>query len=181
MPKKVAAKKNKEESDDEYDNDNDNEDKDIEDEVDDSEFPDDDEDTDEEKDEFTIEPDNETTTGCAIEDAINDDDEYYDNVEETEIITEQTSECVPKDKRISINRMTKYEMVRILGERTKQLNMGAKVLIKNYKGLSYEKIAEEEFKRNMIPFKIKRPLPNGKFELWAMEELNKEHLMSQLE
>ena len=35
-------------------------------------------------------------------------------------------------------------MVRILGERTKQLKMGAKPLIKNYQDLSYEKIAEEE-------------------------------------
>jgi len=28
----------------------------------------------------------------------------------------------------------------------------------------------------MIPFKIKRPLPNGKFEIWTLEELKKDHL-----
>jgi DNA-directed RNA polymerase subunit K/omega len=72
-------------------------------------------------------------------------------------------------------------MVRILGERTKQLTMGAKPLIKNYKGLNYDKIAEEEFKLNMIPFKIRRPLPNGKYELWNLEELSKEHLLYLLE
>ena len=33
--------------------------------------------------------------------------------------------------RISSNRLTKYEMVRIIGERTKQLTLGAKPLIKN--------------------------------------------------
>jgi DNA-directed RNA polymerase subunit K/omega len=71
-------------------------------------------------------------------------------------------------------------MVRILGERTKQLNMGAKPMIKNHQGLSYETIAEEEFKKNMIPFKIKRPLPNSKFEIWTLDELFKEHLMSLL-
>jgi DNA-directed RNA polymerase subunit K/omega len=72
-------------------------------------------------------------------------------------------------------------MVRILGERTKQLTMGAKPLIKNYKGLNYDKIAEEELKLNMIPFKIRRPLPNGKYELWNLEELSKEHLLYLLE
>ena len=38
-------------------------------------------------------------------------------------------------ERISASKLTKYEMVRILGERTKQLTMGAKPLIKNYEGL----------------------------------------------
>jgi DNA-directed RNA polymerase subunit K/omega len=56
--------------------------------------------------------------------------------------------------------------------------MGAKPLIKNHKGLSYETIAEEELKYNMIPFKIRRPLPNGKYELWTLDELNKDHLLS---
>ena len=77
--------------------------------------------------------------------------------------------------------MTYYEMVRILGERTKQLNMGAKPMIKNYGNMSYERLAEEEFKLNMIPFKIRRPLPNGKYEIWFLNELHKEHLLSLLE
>jgi DNA-directed RNA polymerase subunit K/omega len=58
--------------------------------------------------------------------------------------------------------------------------MGAKPMIKNYKGFSYSKIAEEEFKLNMIPFKIIRPLPNNKYELWSLDELYKEHLYNQL-
>ena len=72
-------------------------------------------------------------------------------------------------------------MVRILGERTKELTMGAKPLVKNYKTLTYEDIAIEEFKRNMIPFKIKRPLPCGKYEIWTLDELYKEHLLEQLQ
>jgi len=39
----------------------------------------------------------------------------------------------------------------------------------------------EEFKRNMIPYKIKRTLPNGKYEIWTLDELYKEHLLFQLE
>jgi len=90
-------------------------------------------------------------------------------------------EYVSKENRSTCNRLTKYELVRILGERTKQLNMGAKPMIKNYKTLSYERIAEEELKHNMIPFKIKRPLPNGKYEIWTLDELYKEHLLTLLE
>jgi len=127
---------------------------------------------------------------------INDDDdvdeeEYYEN-EENEIdnieITNDNYETIDiqkikeeiildKNNRISSNRLTKYEMVRILGERTKQLTMGAKPLVKNYEGLSYEKIAEEELKLNMIPYIIKRTLPNGKIEKWYLDELYKDHLL----
>jgi DNA-directed RNA polymerase subunit K/omega len=100
---------------------------------------------------------------------------------DSEIQPEIEEEMVSKENRISPNRLTKYEMVRILGERTKQLKMGAKPLIKNHKDFSYEKIAEEELKTNMIPFKIKRPLPNGKYELWTLDELKKDHLLSLLD
>ena len=33
----------------------------------------------------------------------------------------------------------------------------------------------------MIPFKIKRQLPNGKYEIWTLDELQKDHLLSQFE
>ena len=120
-----------------------------------------------------------TINDCILEKVI--DDEIYDcyNSEIKEVILEDN---LLKDKnRISANRLTKYEMVRILGERTKQLTMGAKPLIKNYEGLNYDKIAEEELKLNMIPYKIKRILPNGKYEFWTLDELFKDHLMTLLE
>jgi DNA-directed RNA polymerase subunit K/omega len=109
----------------------------------------------------------------------NDNNEYIDNPYKN---TKGTNdhEILSKENRISCNRMTKYEMVRLLGERTKQLSMGAKPLIKNHNGLSYDIIAEEEFKLNMIPIKIQRTLPNGKLEIWSLDELNHEHLLSQL-
>lgn len=175
MTKKTPLKKisKKEETDDE-----DNEDLDEVEEVEVDEFDDEEDET--EIDEFTIEPETESGN-CAIEEAIEDDNEYFDNNEETELHIDNNTEYVSKENRVSTNRLTKYEMVRILGERTKQLTMGAKPMIKNYQSLSYEKIAEEEFKRNMIPFKIKRPLPNGKFEIWTLDELSKEHLMTLIE
>ena len=120
---------------------------------------------------------------------INDEDnklcdinnEYYDDDNEIEAQPDINIVYTKKEERQSLDKLTKYEMVRILGERTKQLTMGAKPLIKNYKGLNYDKIAEEELKLNMIPFKIRRPLPNGKYELWNLEELSKEHLLYLLE
>lgn len=139
----------------------------------------DDEESNDEKDENILDQETEQM-GCTIDEAIEDDDEYFENVEEIENPVDNNIEYVKKDKRISVNRLTKYEMVRILGERTKQLTTGAKPLIKNHHTLSYEQIAEEELKKNMIPFKIIRPLPNNKFEMWTIDELDKEHLLSQL-
>jgi len=112
--------------------------------------------------------------------------EQHEDVTETYDIDDTNNlqiapEILAKEKRITRNKLTKYEMVRILGERIKQLTMGAKPLIKNIIGLSYDIIAEEELKLNMIPFKIKRPLPNGKVEIWTLDELDKSHLLSYLE
>lgn len=133
----------------------------------------DDEDTDDEEEELDLDLDinfEEDNKICDI------DNEYYDD-EEIEAQPDINILYIKKEDRQSLAKLTKYEMVRILGERTKQLTMGAKPLIKNYKGLNYNKIAEEELKLNMIPFKIRRPLPNGKYELWNLEELSKEHLL----
>jgi len=118
---------------------------------------------------------------CVLDKIIEDD--LYDNENNNSEIDEiNIEDNILKDKdRISANRLTKYEMVRILGERTKQLTMGAKPLIKNYEGLNYDKIAEEELKLNMIPYKIKRQLPNGKYEFWTLNELYKDHLLTLLE
>jgi DNA-directed RNA polymerase subunit K/omega len=116
---------------------------------------------------------------CLVEKIIEDDNDY-ENINESDIKQEIIEKIVEPNERISPNRLTKYEMVRILGERTKQLTLGAKPMIKNYQSLSYDIIAEEELKLNMIPYKIKRPLPNGRFEIWTLDELNKDHLLSYL-
>jgi DNA-directed RNA polymerase subunit K/omega len=149
--------------------------------IDDLEFNEEDS-IDEDDNELDIEiNDDEDSKICHIQKVIDDDNEYYDNDEEIEAQPDINIVYIKKEERQSLAKLTKYEMVRILGERTKQLTMGAKPLIKNYKGLPYDKISEEELKLNMIPFKIRRPLPNGKYELWNLEELSKEHLLSLLE
>ena len=110
-----------------------------------------------------------------------EEDIFLDDGKEIEITSEKEALYVNKENRVSNSRLTKYELVRILGERTNQLTMGSKPLVKNINGLSYEKIAEAELLLNILPFKIKRPLPNGMFEIWSLDELYKVHLLSQLE
>ncbi len=84
----------------------------------------------------------------------NDDNEDNDciDIEEPEINILDI--VVPPEKRTSKNKMTRYEFVRIIGERVMQLTKGAKPLIKQNKQsmeLSYKEIAIEELKANMIP------------------------------
>ncbi len=105
----------------------------------------------------------------------NDDNDCID-IEEPEINI--TDIVVPPEKRTSKNKMTRYEFVRIIGERVMQLTKGAKPLIKQNKQsmeLSYKEIAIEELKVNMIPFKIRRFVKDH-YEIWKIDELNKKHL-----
>jgi DNA-directed RNA polymerase subunit K/omega len=178
MPKRTIKKEDSEdEVDEEVDNVNTEMNDDEIDDTDDIDEENEEEDEDDEDKKIITDIEN---NACTIDDVIDDDNEFFDNNEGVEVPSEQGNEYLSKENRISVNRLTKYEMVRILGERTKQLTMGAKPLIKNYQHLSYDRIAEEEFIRNIIPYKIKRPLPNGKYEIWTLDELNKDHLLSQL-
>ena len=160
MPKKIKGESDDEEFEIEDEQEEDNEDSDYE--------------SEEEDEAIELE-------GNIKDDDNEEDDIFIDDGREIEITSEKEALYVSKENRVSLNRLTKYELVRILGERTNQLTMGAKPLVKNINGLSYDKIAESELLLNMIPFKIKRPLPNGMFEIWALDELYKDHLLSQLE
>ena len=64
---------------------------------------------------------------------------------------------------------TKYETARIIGARALQITMGSPLLIKvdeeKLKKINYSAIelAKEEFKKNVLPITIKRPLPKKVF------------------
>lgn len=100
-----------------------------------------------------------------IADCLLDDDEEIDEVGEATM--------VEPNRRISRRKLTKYERVRLLAARTKQLALGAPPKVKNVDGKSPIEIAEIELAFNMIPFKIKRPLPNNTYEIWKLSELEK--------
>jgi len=61
----------------------------------------------------------------------------------------------PKD------RLTRFEVARIISARALQVSLGAPILIKPKGKYNPIKIAEEEFKECKIPMTIKRTLPDG--------------------
>lgn len=69
--------------------------------------------------------------------------------------------------------LTKYEKTRILGQRAKQIENGAKPFVNVPETIidSYI-IAELELQQKKIPFIIRRPLPNGAFEYWNVKDLD---------
>jgi len=101
------------------------------------------------------------------------DDEFNEIEEEfsDDQNDEELSDRVSNDERITKPIMTKYERVRLLGIRTRQLALGAKPMIKDSDSLSSKEIAELELKHNIIPLIIIRPLPNGRKEYWKVGEL----------
>lgn len=95
-------------------------------------------------------------------DANIDYDEYF--IKDDEIIINKTG-------RLTKPYLTKYEKVRILGDRARQLAQGAKPMIKNTTGLSHKEVALLELKSKVIPLIIERPIPNVGVEKWKLSEL----------
>ena len=83
----------------------------------------------------------------------------------------KVSKFVTDDKRITKNYMTIYERVRLLGERAKQISLGAKPMVKNVDNLGPKEIARLELEQKVLPLIIIRTLPNGLKEKWRVNEL----------
>lgn len=68
--------------------------------------------------------------------------------------------------------VTRYEKARILGERAKQINAGAKPFVEIADNIiDGYLIALKEFDEKKIPFIVKRPLPGGGIEYWKFRDL----------
>lgn len=68
--------------------------------------------------------------------------------------------------------MTRYEKARILGERARQINSGAKPMIEVEPTIiDGYLIALQELEQKRIPFIIQRPIPNGGSEYWRVADL----------
>ena len=68
--------------------------------------------------------------------------------------------------------LTKYERARILGQRAKQINSGAKVFVKVPENvIDGYIIAQIELEQKRIPFIIRRPIPGGGCEYWNLKDL----------
>lgn len=106
-----------------------------------------------------------------INSKILESDEFDDDLFEDEKIV-QTKRIVKPEDRITKPVLTKYERVRLLSERRKQLVLGAKPMIKVDRSVSEKDIASLELKAKVIPLIIIRTLPNGDIEHWKMDELD---------
>lgn len=88
-----------------------------------------------------------------------DDDEIHNDV-----ITDPTlREAKPV--------LTKYERVRILGDRARQLSLGAKSMLLNVDNIHPKEIARLELELGKMPLKIEKVFPNGRKEIWKVSEL----------
>lgn len=68
--------------------------------------------------------------------------------------------------------ITKYERAKILGERAKQINAGAKpFIVVSDEIIDGYVIALMEFEQKKIPMIIRRPLPNNACEYWRLADL----------
>ena len=68
--------------------------------------------------------------------------------------------------------LTKYEMTRVIGQRAKQLDSGAKAFVKvPINVIDGYHIALLELEQKKLPFIIKRPYPNGGVEYWNVSDL----------
>ena len=67
--------------------------------------------------------------------------------------------------------MTKYERARIIGTRALQISMNAPVMVDTEGLIDPMEIAEKELNAKLVPFIIRRYLPDGSFEDWKVSEL----------
>lgn len=68
--------------------------------------------------------------------------------------------------------MTLYEKTKVIGLRANQLSQGAKPYIAVPEHVTdVREIARMELEQKRLPFLVKRPLPNGKYEYWRIADL----------
>jgi DNA-directed RNA polymerase subunit K/omega len=183
-------------NDQESDEDNDNQDDDDDDDDDDQdEDNDDNQDDDAQSDDNDAEDDNNIEDDDDNKSKDEDDMDYYDEIKDNYIENENSlnKKCVTKylntleedldeillddntkfttNVRVSKPFLSKYERVRIISTRTKQLLQGSKPMIKNCHGLSSKEIALLELENKVIPLIIERPIPNSAPERWKLSEL----------
>lgn len=74
-------------------------------------------------------------------------------------------------ERITTQYLTKYERARVLGTRALQISMNAPVMVDLDGETDPLKIAQKELRERKIPIVIRRYLPDGSYEDWAIDEL----------
>ena len=99
----------------------------------------------------------------------NDDENIFNQIDPEKELN--LNKRIPDDERISLPYLTKYEKVNLIGTRAKQISDGSDIYVisKNVKTAVDISKLELEYKRQ--PFKIKRTMPDGRYEIWSLNEL----------
>ena len=96
----------------------------------------------------------------------------YDEIVALSLVIRDNKNNIIDDLHKSIPYLTKYERARVLGQRSKQINTGAKPFVKVPENvLDGYLIAEMELNQKRIPFIIRRPIPGGGCEYWNLKDL----------
>jgi DNA-directed RNA polymerase subunit K/omega len=96
----------------------------------------------------------------------------YDEVEALSTIVRDERGVVIDPLHRTLPFLSKYERTRILGERAKQINDGAKPFVDvDESVIDGYLIALKELEEKKLPFIIRRPLNNGTSEYWKLRDL----------
>jgi DNA-directed RNA polymerase I, II, and III subunit RPABC2 len=96
----------------------------------------------------------------------------YDEISKLTVVVRNSDNIIVDPLHRTIPYLTKYEKARVLGQRAKQIETGAKPLVRVPENIvdGYI-IAELELREKKIPFIIRRPIPSGAFEYWKLADL----------
>ena len=96
----------------------------------------------------------------------------YDEINAlTTVVRDEQNNIIDKLHR-TLPYLTKYERARVLGQRAKQINSGAKSFVKIPENvIDGYLIAELELSQKRVPFIIRRPIPGGACEYWKLKDL----------
>lgn len=115
------------------------------------------------------------TDNCYSKDLLLDDEEInFDDINDVDDI-------IKKNGRMTKPFLEKYEVVKLLAVRSKQIAQGAKPMIKNCYNMSHKEIAKEELKLKVMPLILVRPIPNSEPEKWYLRELDYSKIMSMID
>lgn len=96
----------------------------------------------------------------------------YDEISAMARVIRDKNNNVIDDLHRTIPYLTKYEKARILGQRAKQINSGAKAFVKVPENIiDGYLVAELELMQKRIPFIIRRPIAGGGCEYWNLKDL----------
>jgi DNA-directed RNA polymerase subunit K/omega len=96
----------------------------------------------------------------------------YDEITKLTTVVRDSNNIIVDPLHRTIPFLTKYEKARILGQRAKQIETGAKPFISVPENvIDGYVIAELELQQKRIPFIIRRPIPGGAFEYWNIRDL----------